>query len=390
MVFMANACVHPHLRQHAGDDPGGESNRMSKNTPGSISIKDVAAALGVSATTVSRALRDRPGMSAETQRRIKDEAERLGYVPNLAGSALSTGRTRSILYVVPYNSGRFPSLFQMDVLEGLVDEVSGHGYTVSLVTERYLRNRQASVFEVFRTFRADGAAVLLLSANEPAAPPTNFAMPVVIINKMLDVVPADFVVADDEAGAYNATRHLIDLGHTRIAHVAGLPDNYNSLRRIAGYRRALLEAGLPVDDGMIVESAASRDMGYAAVLKLFDRMPPFTALFCNADEIALGALRALRESSLSVPHDVALVSFDDDTFADVVEPPLTTVRKPRYGMGRAAGELLVQRLNGTLVGAPKTLSLRTTLIRRASCGHLLFGFDQRRMPLVRPTALAEQ
>ncbi|MCC6469928.1 MAG: LacI family DNA-binding transcriptional regulator [Alphaproteobacteria bacterium] len=358
-------------RRKAKSGPkGGKSASRDPGNPRAsarATIVDIAHKLKLSATTVSRALRDQPGMTAETRRQVRAEARRLGYVRNAAAAALTAGRTHSIVYVVPNTSGRFPSLYHMEVLEGLVDEISQHGYTLTVVSERHLENLDHSVFDVFKQFRADGAVLLLLHSGEVPVPQTSFPHPVVVVNRIVEGIDADFVVADDEDGAYAATQHLISLGHRSIAHLAGPSDNFNTTRRRRGYERALSDAGIRVLNRLVVPVASiSEEAGFQATEKLMQSRQDFTAVFSAVDLLALGAMRSFHSRGLSVPGDVSLMSFDDDSFAGVVKPPLSTVRKPRYEMGRAAARLLMNRIEGRETSRSVTSTMRTKLIVRSS------------------------
>jgi len=344
-----------------------QRNREGHGALARATIVDIARKLRVSATTVSRALRDQPGMSAETRRQVKAAARRLGYVRNAAAAALSAGRTHSIVYVVPDTSGRFPSLYQMEVLEGLVDEISHRGYTLTVVSERHLMNLGHSVFDVFKLFRADGAVLLLLRSGDMPKPQTDFSHPIVIVNRTIEGIDADFVVADDEDGAYAATQHLIAMGHRAIAHLAGPPDNFNTARRRRGYERALKDADIRVRSKLIAAvPSISEETGRKAIEGLIRRHEKFTAVFSAVDLLSLGAMRSLRAHGLRVPADVSLMSFDDDSFAPVIEPPLSTVRKPRYDMGRAAARLLMNRIEGRETSRSVTTTIRTKVIVRSS------------------------
>ena len=327
-------------------------------------IVDVAAALRVSPTAVSRALRGLKGVSEPLRRKIARKARELRYIPNPAGAALSTGRTRSIIFLLPYSE--FPSLLQMEILEGLIHDVSPRGYNVTIMSEQYLRKQRMLIFDALRATNADGCVCLFLRTKDPAIDIDRLGFPCVVINKVTGARNADFVVTDDEHGAYLATEHLIQAGHRAIAYLTGPSDNFNVRRRLAGYKSAMKEHGLKVRNELIEATGLNREGGRTAMSRLLDKRTDFTAVFCCVDIAALGALDALRTKGLRVPDDIALVGFDDDSFAAIIEPPLTTVRKPRYGMGQAAGRLLMERIEGSYKGATRTVSLRTELICRAS------------------------
>lgn len=335
---------------------------------GNITIKDIAARLRVSHTTVSRALRNDPTISEETTRKVRELAESLGYVRHPAGAVLSTGKTMSILFVVPYELGRFPHLFHMEILQGLVDEVTPGGFSVNLIFERYLRQRGETVFSVLSPARADGAVILLTKSDESQFAGRAFSLPVVMVNHMIEGVQADFVVADDRQAVYRATKHLIDLGHRSMAYLAGPPGYYATVQRLAGYRECLVDHGITFDDELVASGQMDKEGGYDAMTQLLGRGIPFSAVFCHRDAMALGAISALAERDLKVPEDVAVVGFDDDVFAELVTPSLTTVRKPRGLMGSMAGRILLQRIEGALPDEPVVFPLRSQLVLRQSSG----------------------
>ncbi len=299
---------------------------------------------------------------------MRELAKSLGYVRHQAGAILSTGKTLSILFVVPYELGRFPHLFHMEVLQGLIDEVTPRGYIVNLVFEQYLRQRGETVFSVLSPARADGAVLLLVKSDESQFVGRAFSLPVVMVNQMIDGVQADFVVADDKQGAYSATKHLIDLGHRSIAYLAGPPGYYATAQRLAGYRDCLLDHGLAFNEELVASGQMDKEGGYDALTQLLGRGIPFSAVFSHRDAMALGAIAALTERGLRVPEDVAVVGFDDDVFAELVSPSLTTVRKPRMLMGSMAGRILLQRIEGTQPDGPVVSPLRSQLVIRQSSG----------------------
>lgn len=341
--------------------------KRSINSPGArATVKDLAKALNMSATTVSRALRGRPGMTEKTRAAILSAAKRMGYVRNVAGAALSTGKTQSIMFVVP-EASRSYSLYQMDVLQGLIDEASQHGYSVTVVPERMLPGSGKISHESLRSFRVDGAVFLLVRAKEPHWNITEPPYPVVVVNRIIDGLAADFVVAEDETGAFEATQHLIKLGHTQLAFLSGPSDNFNAIRRRCGFEKALKDYGLRADPRLIAPaSSISEEGGFRAALMLLQSGRPFTGVFCGVDILAAGALQAFKRRGLRVPQDISLVGFDNDSFSALMDPPLTTIQKPRYEMGRSAGRMLIERIEGRGQGKSTVTALRTELVIRES------------------------
>jgi LacI family transcriptional regulator len=332
-------------------------------------ILDVAAALNVSGTAVSRGLRDLQGVSDLLREQIRRKAAELGYFPNLAGAALSTGKTRSIIYLLPFTD--FPNLLQMQVLEGLINEVSTHGFNVTIVSEQHLCSLEAPISHSLRAMNADGCVSLFLRTEDPALGIDQLHFPVVVVNKVVKKQNADFVITDDERGAYLATEHLIRNGHRKIVYLRGPSDNFNVRKRFKGYKQALRDHGLRFQEELIHATDLSRGSGSAAMFRLLNsRILNFTAVSACTDAVALGALEALKASGMRVPQDISLVGFDDESFSAVIEPPLTTVAKPRYAMGCAAGQLLLERIEQRYSGPPRTVILRNELICRESSSRL--------------------
>jgi len=345
----------------------------SRARSGTVTAKDIAKAVNLSVTTVSRALRGKPGMAAHVRQRIVQTAKRLGYVRNPAGAALSTGKLLSIVYVIAEPAREFLGVLQMDVLKGLVDEVSST-HNVTVLSEEHLRSRGVSIFGLHRVLRADGAVVLLEHDVKVKPDEAHAPYPIVVANRIVKGVNADFVISDDRRGAYEATRHLLDLGHRRIAHISSALDHFTLGKRLEGFRQALHEANVETEPLLFRQVPdMSQDGGLAAIRQLFADGARFTGIFCASDLLVPGVLRGLRENGLRVPEDVAVVGFDDLLFAEVLDPPLSTIRKPRYQMGREAGRLLIGRISGDLREPRVTKALPTKLIVRASSGTAIDG-----------------
>jgi DNA-binding LacI/PurR family transcriptional regulator len=328
-------------------------------------ILDVAAALDISPTAVSRGLRGLHGVSETLREQIKQKASELGYFPNLAGAALSTGKTRTIIYLMPFTD--FPHLLEMEVLEGLVNEISTHGFNVTIVSEQYLRRLNVPIAESLKAMNADGCVSLFLRTQNPDLGIDDLHFPVVIVNKVVEAQNADFVITDDDRGAYLTTEHLIRNGHKRIVYLRGPSDNFNTRRRLKGYKQALLDHGLSFDSDLVQATDLTRRGGSAAMFRVLNNNRlEFTAVSACTDLVALGAVEALKVSGIRVPQDVSVVGFDDESFSALVEPTFTTVSKPRYQMGVTAGRLLLDRIDGQYSGPPRTVTVQTALVTRGS------------------------
>lgn len=345
-------------------------------------IDDIARLASVSRGTVSRVLNRRPDVDRETRARVLKVIEEQGYAPSLAAAGLAGGRTRLIGALVPVFT--WPIL--ADLVRGITEILKQTSYELVLYTfddEDLTRDRRDVVNRLLATHLTAGLLAIypgsLFSAQLTEL--HEQGVPVVIIDdQQAQVTP--WVRADDVGGAYSAVRHLIQLGHRRIAHIQGPHDYLVSLDRHQGYLRALEEASIAPDPRLIVEGDFLPQSGYARAQQLFD-LPPDdrpTAIFASADQMAYGVLRAAEERGVAVPRDLALVGYDDDAPSAHVLPPLTTVHQPSYEMGQEGIRLLLKLLAAADAPdfdlatpaaqpvPPPRIVLPTTLIVRASCG----------------------
>jgi DNA-binding LacI/PurR family transcriptional regulator len=322
-------------------------------------MEDVAARAGVSTATVSRALRGLPHVSEETRRRVLAAAEELDYVISPTASRLATGRTGSVGVVVPY-VGRW---FFGQVVAGAALELRAAGLDLLLMAipdepsrrrffeEMPLRRRVDAVLTVALPLRVD--EVESLRALE---------VPVTFVGSTAEGVSS--VGIDEVAGARVAVQHLVNLGHERIAMIGGGEESLAftvPAERRAGYRAALRAGGLGVDARLDVPGDYTPSGGQRAMADLLAMRDPATAVFVQSDEMALGAIRAVRRAGLRVPGDVSIVGFDDHELAEYTD--LTTVAQPVYEMGVRAGRQIRAALDG---GAPTAEILPTHLVIRGT------------------------
>ncbi|TCB95773.1 LacI family transcriptional regulator [Micromonospora zingiberis] len=334
-------------------------------------IDDVARLAGVSTATVSRALRGLPTVSAQTRRRVLAAAEQLQYAVSPSASRLAGGRTGAVAVVVP----RITRWFFGVVVEAVEDFLHQAGYDLLL---HNLGGREQNRQRLLRTAnlhkRVD-AVMLVATPLHPADLTTLAALdlPGVTVSSGTDVPGWPCVRIDDVAAARTATRHLLDLGHRRIAHISGDPDDELAftahLDRRHGYHEALRAAGLRPDPGLDVESGFDIAGGTRATEELLRRGDPPTAIFAACDEMAMGALTALRDAGLRVPQDVSLIGIDDHALSGVLG--LSTIAQPATEQGRLAAEMLLDPLCGpagasTINAAGSPVILPTRLVVRDS------------------------
>jgi DNA-binding LacI/PurR family transcriptional regulator len=300
-----------------------------------VSIKDIAKAAGVSHSTVSRALSDSALVSDETKARIQRLAGEMGYSPDSLARSLVTRQTNTIGVVVTTIADPFIA----QVVQGIEATAQDHGYTVILCNSGAVSDREIAAVEMLRSKRVDGVIVtssrigaLYLEHLE------RIGVPIVLINNHNeDSGRYTFTVSVDNChGGRLATRHLIELGHRRIAYVTAPADHSSDLDRMTGYRQSLSEAGLEPFPALVIPGNGRADGGEQALesLNALDVRP--TAVFCYNDMTAIGLIAAARHAGLSVPGDLAVVGFDDIPFAKYCYPPLTTIAQPKIEMGQLA------------------------------------------------------
>ena len=332
--------------------------------------RDIAELAGVSQATVSRALRNSPLVRPETRERIQKIARELNYFVNRNAAGLRTHQSNTIaLLVVDETEGKDAQVnpFFLSMLGYITRAAAGRGYDV-LISLQQLSDDWHIEYQASN--RADGIILLgygdYTSYREKLAALADANTRFMIWGPTVNEQPGHSVGCDNVDGGFQATRHLLQTGHQRIAFLGSTTQRAPELAgRYAGYRKALREAGIDPDDRLKVDADSSDGEGYRAVRDLLDRNVEFDALFAVTDVIAIDAMHALEDAGLSVPNDVAVVGFDDILLAAHVSPPLTTVRQDI----RLAAEGLVEGIVGLIEGEPVESSVMAPkLVVRASCG----------------------
>jgi DNA-binding LacI/PurR family transcriptional regulator len=334
----------------AGDEPGmltlddDQSAQLLLEAEKHTSIKDIARVANVSHSTVSRALRSSPLVSRETTERIQKIAHQAGYRVSAVARSLATSKTRTIGVVV--SSVRDP--FVAEVVTGIEHMAINHGYSVFLASCNAEAIREAKVVQSFEERRVDGIIVLDSRIGSLYAEHlSKMKIPIVLINKFRLGEFMYSVAIDNLTASRDATAHLIQLGHTRIAYIGDRDGFQSDTDRFGGYRQALEHADIPFQPHLVAHGDGEPQGGEEAMKQLLTLPEPPTAVFCFNDMSALGALRTLRSFRLRVPQDISLVGFDDLFFAPYLSPALTTVRQPKEHMGKLATEIVLKLLSGT-------------------------------------------
>lgn len=325
-------------------------------------IHDVAKRAGVAPITVSRVINDSGYISRETRERVEAAIVKLGYVPNTLARSLRVKRTNTLALVVT----DITNPFFTQVARGVEDVASDAGYTVVFCNTDESEEEEIKYSKVLIQKRVDGFLLVPAQGSSRSVRLIqDQGIPVVVIDRRLSNIEADMVRCESEDGAYRLVRLLQDLGHQRIAVISGPADTSTAEDRVAGYRRAMAEAGLSSQE-MALYGAFTHDSGYRLAQQILAADPRPTALLAANNFIAIGTLKALRDAHLSVPDDMSIVAFDDLPEIMVVEPLLTVAAQPAYEMGRLAAEMLLKRLNGDMPQGWQEIVLPTEIIMRQS------------------------
>jgi LacI family transcriptional regulator len=340
-----------------------------KSWVGAVTLRDLAAKLGLSITTVSRALAGYDDVAATTRQRVLQAAEEMGYVPDVTARRLQKGRTDTIGFIMPTSGPRFSDPFFSELLAGIGNEAARHTFDLLVSTHppdtpeedgayrRMVEGRLVDGLLVVRTRRQDRRIAYLSDAG----------LPFVTFGRCdLDV---DFPYVDEDGvqGIGLVTQHLIDRGHRRLAFIAAPNGLMFSLARRAGLDAALERNGLPLRPEYSMVGDLTQQGGFKAMNKLLNLTPPPTAVIACNDLMALGAISAAQKRGLVVGRDVAITGFDDTPLAEHSHPPLTTLRQPIYDIGRQICDMLIRLIQGDELPERHVL-LQPELILRDSSG----------------------
>lgn len=325
-------------------------------------MSEVAEQAGVSITTVSHVINATRHVSEELEERVRTAMLELGYLPNNLARSLRRGQTHTIGMLIPDNINPFFA----EVARGIEDTGFRNGYTVTLGNSDGDLERELLYVNEMVAKRVDGIVFVAAGlSTERIAEIQKENIPVVIIDRKLENMPTsiDSVLLDNGKGGYQATQHLIDLGHRRIACITGPSDLTPSADRVTGYSHALTNAGLQVDTTLITRGDFQYESGYVAALRLLDQPNPPSAIFACNDLMAMGAIRAVVRKGKRVPDDVSIVGFDDIRLAAFTNPALTTVAQPKYEMGELAANLLLERIAGSKTAAEHHIQTTYLVVR---------------------------
>ena len=334
-----------------------------------VTIKDLAKELGISPSTVSRALKDHPDISVETKKAVTELAEKLNYTPNSIALSLRQSKTNTIGVIIP----EIIHFFFSTVISGIEDIAYDAGYSVIVSQSNESYEREVMDSKALFNNRVDG---MLVSLSRETIQYDHFktlfdrGIPMVMFDRVTDEINCSKVTVDDYQGSFDATEHLIEQGYKRIAHLSGPESLTISQERLEGYKAALAKHGMTYDDSLVLRDHASEDeqLAKTLTLKLLNQPSPPDAMFAINDIAALGAMMAAKEKGLKIPHDFGIVGFSNWRFTSLTEPPMSTVNQPGFEIGQEAARLLIKQIEAKEDEEiqPEFLKLKTNLVVRSS------------------------
>lgn len=336
-----------------------------------VTMKDIAKIAGVSVNTVSRALNDKPEINEDTKRRIKQIASELNYTPNSIAASLASRKSKTIGLIIP----DICDPFFAQQARGVEDTAKKEGYSVILLNTDEISEAELDAVETLRSIRVAGMLLTsVFSRTEHIENLKKQKVPLVLLNRRCQEIDTDYVINNNEKGAYKATKHLIKLGHKRIGVILG-PQRITSVQdRYAGYMKAMDEAGIEKSAEYVVCGENFKpDTGELLAEQLLQNNPRPTAILAYCDSLAMGAYAAARKRGLSIPEDLALVGYDDIPYAKYFEIPLTTIAQPAYKMGEVACKIILEKIKAgggrnRVKSEPQHIVFEPQLIIRRSCG----------------------
>jgi len=336
---------------------------MKKET---TTLKQIANSLNLSISTVSRALNDHVDISESTKRKVKREAERLQYVPNILAKGFRKHKTNIIGIIVP----SVVHSFTATILKGILLESEKTNYTTIITETNNNPEKEKDVLHTMLQFGVEGI-LMSLSKHTRDISPMLYALkkrPLILFDKVSSKIPCTQVVIDEVAAAANAVEHLINIGKKRIAIIKEREDSYNSEKRYQGYIQTLEKHGFPIDMSLILSTDdSSINEGKRLARELICLKDRPDAIFCITDDFAIGVLKTLKKVAIKIPDEIAVVGFSNSSHSTIIEPNLTTVNQPGSRIGKLAMQQMVREIeNNDAFGTSKSIEIQTNLIIRAS------------------------
>jgi DNA-binding LacI/PurR family transcriptional regulator len=308
-----------------------------------VTIKDIAKALEVSPSTVSRALSDHPDISDSTKDKIIEKANSLNYNPNIIAQSLKSNRTKMIGVIVP----EIEHSFFASAITGIEEVAYQSGYITVVCNSNENYDREVVNTNALVSNRAAGLIVSIsqtTTKSEHLKAVMERNIPLVLFDRVIEELNTSKVIIDDKLSAHKAVTYLIDKGYKKIAHLAGNQEVNICRLRLDGYRKALIDKNIAVNEKDIFYGGLHEMDGYNSVKQMIDEGNIPDAIFAVNDPVAIGAFKKLKERGYSIPGEVAIVGFSNNPITELIEPKLTTVDQPAFKMGKKAAELIIKQI----------------------------------------------
>ncbi len=323
-----------------------------------VTLKDVAKKAGVAVSTASYALNNNPKISETTRNMVLTAANELDYRPNGTARNLKKQKTETIGLFLNDLAGPYYS----EIIRGVQKVVSDNEY--DLVVCSASGGTDSTAYKFLQERRVDGAVILAPKITDKEIyQVARTQLPVVVLDRKLESDYIKYVLIDNVNGSYQAVTHLINRGYKNIGFLSGPEESYDNKERYEGFSRALNDNNFLFDENLLFKGDFTEEEGYKVISKFLKNDISIDALFAANDEMAIGAIQAIKENNYQIPNDIAVVGFDDIRLSSYINPPLTTVRHPKYEMGTFATHMIFQILQGA---ATESIVLPTQLINRES------------------------
>jgi len=334
-----------------------------------ITLKEIAETLGISITTVSKALKNYPDVSAKTRHAVISLAQKLNYTPNSFAVNLRTKESKTIGLIIPEVVHHFFS----GVVNGIIAEAEKNGYLVIILQSNESLELEKKQVALLINKRVDGILMALSNDSnddDHIKEILHRNIPLVQFDKISKLIPSSKVLINDQKAAMEAVQHLIDKGCKKIAHIRGPVNPQNAIDRFLGYKKALEKNGIPYDSSLVYTCKnVTFEEGLAFAEQITKEQPDVDGIFAITDLVAVGVLTYCNKHNIRIPEDIAIIGFSNWFMSQVITPKLSTVDQPSYEMGAVAFSVLLEEMIGHkdgIIVAPKTIELPTNVIERES------------------------
>lgn len=329
-----------------------------------VTIKDIARALGISPSTVSRALKDHPDISPKTKKAVKELAESLHYEPNAIALSLRSRLTKTIGVIIP----QIVHFFFSSVISGIEEIAYKNGYTTIICQSNEEYEKEVHVAQALLSKRVDGVLASVSKTTnkfEHFYEMKNSNTPLVFFDRVCNIPNTDRVIVDDYTGAYKAVKHLIDAGCKRIAHLATSQELLIGRNRRNGYLQALKDNGIEVDEEIILRCDTDQH-AKKCIPYLLSLEKKIDGIFAVNDLTAITAMSIIKRSGYNIPEDIAISGFSNSNYSAMTEPPLTSIEQKGFEMGQKAATMLIERIQSDVDIETRVEQIKTELIVRGS------------------------